>query len=118
MIVDSSGTATHTQYGFSDTLKDTLFAGTNPAKITITTKPVDQKVSEKTTSYAIELIVSDANNLNNEQVDIQANNVPVYDEELDAVFENALKTLLIKTPAEDGEGDDAKSFAGVIMGHI
>lgn len=105
---------------FKYTLQDALF-GTNPiADISIVEKPSDKKTSPKVTNYDVKLAITDltAQNTTPVSVPVQANNVPVYDEELDATFTNALKTLLLKQQAEPDESDDAKSFAGVVLGQL
>lgn len=116
---DAAGNVTHNQVGFSDTLKDTLF-GTNPtADISIVDKPVEFKPGEKVTNYNVKLVITDKTTpTTTKTVDVQANNVEIYDETLDNVFESALTTLLTKTNADAGQADDSKSFAGLIMGNL
>lgn len=116
-LIGSDGQTT-TPNEFKETLQDALF-GSNPiTDISIVNKPTDKKTGAKATNYDVELVITDPTKQTTKAVGIQANNVSIYDEELDATFENALKTLIAKTPADDGESDDAKSFAGVVVGQL
>lgn len=122
-LIENSSIApdgSHNQVGFSDTLQDALFGTNQIADISIDAKPIEFNPGEKITNYNVKLVLTDKSTSTptTKTVDVQANNVAIYDENLDATVESALTTLLTKTPAGDGESDDAKSFAGLVMGNL